>query len=143
MISSPPRSRAPGAGIFCSPTDANSGGSRFWNQPSSGSLGNCLLPARLGEFFRVDYLGRLTAYPRLTSKGTVAVERTFDGPTVLALTAIGVLLQGTERIAGTGATVVLSVLLVGVSLFGGLVAFIAARGFAISSSSTTRPLRSA
>ena len=41
----------------------------------AGYSANCILPARLGELFRADYARRLFHMSRLTSLGTIVVER--------------------------------------------------------------------
>lgn len=50
---------------------------------------NNLLPARLGEFFRADYLGRRHGLARSAVLGTIAIERLFDGVIVLAVFIAG------------------------------------------------------
>jgi hypothetical protein len=43
-----------------------------------GYAANYVLPARLGELVRADFLGRRYAVPRLSVIGTIVVERLFD-----------------------------------------------------------------
>ncbi len=86
-----------------------------------GFAANYLLPARLGELFRVDYLKKCTGMDRMTTIGTVAVERTLDGLTVLAFLGLGVMLVGSPRLQSSAAgTIVWPALLGGLMLFGGL-----------------------
>jgi len=55
-----------------------------------GYAANNVLPARLGELFRADLLGRLTNSSRLTVLGSIVVERLFDVLAVLAMSVWGV-----------------------------------------------------
>lgn len=57
----------------------------------SGYAANNVLPAKLGEAFRADLLGRLASVSRLTAFGSIIVERLFDIVLVLAMAAWGVL----------------------------------------------------
>lgn len=57
----------------------------------SGCAANNVLPAKLGEAFRADLLGRLANVSRLATFGSIIVERLFDIVMVLAMTAWGVL----------------------------------------------------
>ena len=57
----------------------------------SGYAANNVLPAKLGEAFRADLLGRLANVSRLTAFGSIILERLFDMVVVLAMTAWGVL----------------------------------------------------
>jgi uncharacterized protein (TIRG00374 family) len=45
----------------------------------TGFAANYLLPGRIGELFRAEYARRLFGMNRLTSLGTIVVERVFDG----------------------------------------------------------------
>jgi uncharacterized protein (TIRG00374 family) len=66
----------------------------FWNRLTSTVIGfaaNCLLPARLGEFIRANYLGRSEGISGGSVFGTVVVERLFDGFTLLLVLVIGLL----------------------------------------------------
>lgn len=56
----------------------------------SGYAANNLLPAKLGELFRADLLGRLTNSSRLTVLGSIIIERLFDMVVVLGMAAWGV-----------------------------------------------------
>lgn len=55
---------------------------------------NALLPARLGELFRVEYFKRLHNVPRVWALGSVIVERMLDGMTVVLCLLIGLLSLG-------------------------------------------------
>ena len=57
----------------------------------AGYAANNVLPAKLGEAFRADLLGRLANVSRLTAFGSIIVERLFDMVVVLGMTAFGVL----------------------------------------------------
>ena len=64
----------------------------------SGYAANNVLPAKLGEAFRADLLGRLANVSRLATFGSIIVERLFDMVTVLAMTAWGVLFITTTHL---------------------------------------------
>jgi glycosyltransferase 2 family protein len=64
----------------------------------SGYAANNVLPAKLGEPFRADLLGRLANVSRLTAFGSIIVERLFDLVMVLGMTAWGVFFVTTERL---------------------------------------------
>ena len=56
-----------------------------------GFAANCLLPARLGEFIRANYLGNRENISGSSTFGTVVVERLFDGFTLLLILLIGLI----------------------------------------------------
>ncbi len=56
-----------------------------------GFAANCLLPARLGEFIRANYLGNQENISGSSAFGTVVVERLFDGFTLLLILLIGLI----------------------------------------------------
>jgi uncharacterized protein (TIRG00374 family) len=64
----------------------------------SGYAANNVLPAKLGEPFRADLLGRLANVSRLTAFGSIIVERLFDLVMVLGMTAWGVVFVTTEHL---------------------------------------------
>lgn len=64
----------------------------------SGYAANNVLPAKLGEAFRADLLGRLANVSRLTTFGSIIVERLFDMVVVLGMTAWGVLFVTTTHL---------------------------------------------
>ena len=55
-----------------------------------GYMANNLLPARLGEFVRSYYLARREGFSASTGLATIAVERVYDGLTLLAFAAVSV-----------------------------------------------------
>jgi uncharacterized protein (TIRG00374 family) len=57
---------------------------------TAGYAANNLLPAKLGELFRADLLGRLANVSRLTALGSIIVERMFDLAIVLVMATWGV-----------------------------------------------------
>ena len=57
-----------------------------------GYTANNLLPARLGEIVRAYYLARKTSVRDSTSLATIAVERVYDGITLLVFGAIAITL---------------------------------------------------
>jgi glycosyltransferase 2 family protein len=64
----------------------------------SGCAANNVLPAKLGEAFRADLLGRLANVSRLTVFGSIIVERLFDMVMVLAMTAWALLFVTTTHL---------------------------------------------
>lgn len=52
-----------------------------------GFAANCVLPARLGEFIRANYIGRMERISKSSSLGTIVTERLFDTFTVLLIFA--------------------------------------------------------
>jgi uncharacterized protein (TIRG00374 family) len=56
-----------------------------------GFAANCILPARLGEFIRANYLGYTEKISRVSAFGTIVVERIFDGLILLLILLIGLL----------------------------------------------------
>jgi len=52
-----------------------------------GFAANCILPARLGEFIRANYIGRMESISKSSSLGTIVVERLFDTFTILLIFA--------------------------------------------------------
>jgi len=65
----------------------------------SGYAANNVLPAKLGELFRADLLGRLADVSRLTAFGSIMLERMFDLAIVLGMTALGAFVLTTEHSA--------------------------------------------
>ena len=53
----------------------------------SGYAANNVLPAKLGEAFRADLLGRLANVSRLSAFGSIIVERMFDMLAILGMSA--------------------------------------------------------
>ncbi len=56
-----------------------------------GFAANCILPARLGEFIRANYLGYTENISRVSAFGTIVVARIFDGFALLLILLIGLL----------------------------------------------------
>jgi hypothetical protein len=56
-----------------------------------GFAANCVLPARLGEFVRANYLGLAEKMSSSSALGTILVERLFDGFTLLLILLIGLI----------------------------------------------------
>jgi len=54
-----------------------------------GFAANCILPARLGEFIRANYLGHAENISRSSAFGTIVVERIFDVFTLFLILLIG------------------------------------------------------
>ncbi len=95
-----------------------------------GYMANNLLPARLGELVRAYYLARREPIRATSALGTLAVERVYDGLTLLAWAAVaGPALLFLGEFDGAGGTarttwIILAVLVV--SLFVGALAFLTA-----------------
>lgn len=67
-----------------------------------GYAANNVLPARLGELFRADFIGRRHAMSRLSAIGTIFIERLLDMVAVIACAALGMLwAMGSARAAGS------------------------------------------
>jgi glycosyltransferase 2 family protein len=64
----------------------------------SGYAANNVLPAKLGEAFRADLLGRLANVSRLSAFGSIIVERLLDMVVVLGMTAWGMLFVTTTHL---------------------------------------------
>jgi uncharacterized protein (TIRG00374 family) len=56
-----------------------------------GFAANCILPARLGEIIRANYLGQREHIRASSTFGTIVVERIFDGLTLLLFLMIGLM----------------------------------------------------
>jgi uncharacterized protein (TIRG00374 family) len=56
-----------------------------------GFAANCILPARLGEIIRANYLGQREHISASSTFGTIVVERIFDGLTLLLFLTIGLM----------------------------------------------------
>jgi uncharacterized protein (TIRG00374 family) len=50
-----------------------------------GFAANCVLPARLGEFIRANYIGRTERISKSSSLATIVIERLFDVFTILLI----------------------------------------------------------
>jgi glycosyltransferase 2 family protein len=58
---------------------------------------NVLLPARLGEFFRVDYVARLANISRATVLGSVILERLLDLTAILTIFGLGITVANSDN----------------------------------------------
>ena len=56
-----------------------------------GFAANCVLPARLGEFIRANFMGQMEGISGSSVFGTIVVERLFDGFTLLLVLLIGLM----------------------------------------------------
>jgi uncharacterized protein (TIRG00374 family) len=91
-----------------------------------GFAANCLLPARLGEFIRANYLGKSERISGSAVFGTVVVERLFDGLTLLLVLLVAVLctsfpdflMKHVNSLRGAGLSVLAAYLLIIVFLVG-------------------------
>ena len=88
-----------------------------------GYAANNLLPMRLGELVRSYYLARREDFSASSALGSVAVERVFDGLTLIALVAVTapwlLLLGQFDWTAGVSPTTATILAVVVVLLFGG------------------------
>ncbi len=93
-----------------------------------GYMANNLLPARLGELVRAYYLARREQLSASSALGTVAVERVYDGMTLLAWAAVAgpaLWLMGEFDGAGeTSRTTWIVLALLTVAAFAGALAFL-------------------
>ena len=64
--------------------------SRLFHVMTVGYMANNLLPARLGEVARAYYLGRRENFSGSSALATIAVERVYDGLTLLFLAAVAI-----------------------------------------------------
>ena len=92
-----------------------------------GYTANNLLPMRLGELVRAYYLARRENFSASSALGSVAVERVFDGLTLIALVAVTapllLLLGEFDWTAGISQSAAIALAAVVVLAFGGLLAF--------------------
>ncbi len=88
-----------------------------------GYAANNLLPMRLGELVRSYYLARQENFSASSALGSVAVERVFDGLTLIALVAITapwlLLLGEFDWTAGVSQTTATALAVIVVLVFGG------------------------
>lgn len=95
-----------------------------------GYMANNLLPARLGELVRAYYLARREPINASSALGTVAVERVYDGMTLLAWAGVAgpalLLLGEFDGTGGTARTTWLILAVLTVSFFVGALAFMTA-----------------
>ena len=92
-----------------------------------GYTANNLLPMRLGELVRSYYLARRENLSTSSALGSVAVERVFDGLTLIALVALTapllLLLGEFDWTTGISQSAAIALAVVVVLAFGGLLAF--------------------
>src|SRR5215472_12848091 len=63
---------------------------------------NTIMPARLGELFRAEFLKRDFGLSRITALTSIVIERLFDGLTVIACLGLGLFFAATAQ-HGSGA----------------------------------------
>lgn len=76
---------------------------------------NAILPARLGELFRAEFLKKSFGLDRIWALTSIVIERLFDGLMVVTCLAIGLLLAVATR---QNAGILIDVLVTGSALFG-------------------------
>jgi uncharacterized protein (TIRG00374 family) len=59
--------------------------SNLFSSTVIGFAANCVLPARLGEFIRASYIGRMERISKSSSLATIVTERLFDVFTILLI----------------------------------------------------------
>jgi uncharacterized membrane protein YbhN (UPF0104 family) len=75
---------------------------------------NTIMPARLGELFRAEFLKKSLGLSRVWALTSIVIERVFDGVTVVACLAVGLFLTAAT---GQGVAIVIDVLATGGILF--------------------------
>lgn len=78
-----------------------------------GYAANNVLPAKLGELFRADFVARRYRISRFSAVGTIVIERLLDMTAVVACAALGMLLMLQDRLTFVS-------FLASATLFGGL-----------------------
>jgi uncharacterized membrane protein YbhN (UPF0104 family) len=78
---------------------------------------NTIMPARLGEFFRAEFLCKSCGLPRAPVLTSIVVERLLDGLAVVLCLALGLLLASRGGRAAAGLTAAMAV---GGTVFGGV-----------------------
>lgn len=97
----------------------------LWHAVAIGFMGNNVLPFRMGELMRCYAVTRLAGARFTAALSSVAVERVFDGLTVVALLVVGLMTAGLPsgvEIAGVAVTRIATVsgLVMAAALVGGL-----------------------
>jgi len=87
-----------------------------------GYMANNLLPARAGEFVRAHVLGEKHEVSKMAALGTVAVERLFDGLTLLGFLAITVILLGGDSALKNLTLLAVAIFAVALAVFVGALA---------------------
>nr|WP_246294735.1 lysylphosphatidylglycerol synthase transmembrane domain-containing protein [Schlegelella koreensis] len=104
-----------------------------------GYAANNALPARLGELFRADFIGKRYGVSRMAVMGTIVLERVLDVLAVVACAAAGVMtLAGDRPAAGTISTrssIVDGLFVTGAVALGFVVALIALAAYGRSAAS--------
>ncbi len=78
---------------------------------------NTIMPARLGELFRAEFLKKTHGLSRVWALTSIVLERLFDGLTVVICLGVGLFLTATTH---QNAGIVLDVLTTGSVLFGAI-----------------------
>jgi len=92
-----------------------------------GFAANCVLPARLGEFIRANYIGRMENISKSSSFATIVIERLFDVFTILLILFFVILFtdfpskwESTEKALKTGGFFLLVLFIMSIFLLIGL-----------------------
>jgi glycosyltransferase 2 family protein len=86
-----------------------------------GYMVNSLLPARLGELYRADYMKRRHAMTRSAALGSIVVERMLDGIAIVIIFNFGLVLSG---IPSEESTILLTISILASAIFFGLYLFV-------------------
>lgn len=92
-----------------------------------GFAANCVLPARLGEFVRANYIGRMENISKSSSLATIVIERLFDVFTILLILLFVILFtdfpsewESTAKALKTGGFFLLVLFIISIFLLIGL-----------------------
>ena len=92
-----------------------------------GFAANCVLPARLGEFIRANYIGRMENISKSSSFATIVIERLFDVFTILLILLFVILFtdfpskwESTENALKTGGFFLIALFIMSIFLLIGL-----------------------
>jgi uncharacterized protein (TIRG00374 family) len=92
-----------------------------------GFAANCVLPARLGEFIRANYIGRMENISKSSSLATIVTERLFDIFTILLMVLVVILFndfpsewKSIEKALKTGGFFLLILFIISIFLLIGL-----------------------
>ena len=80
-----------------------------------GNMGNCILPARLGDLLRVHSISKYTSISKSLALGTMVIERVFDIIILIQLILISVfimpipsfIIEGLEKVLFVGIVVII------------------------------------
>jgi len=101
--------------------------SNLFSSTVIGFAANCVLPARLGEFIRANYIGRMENISKSSSLATIVIERLFDVFTILLILLFVIMnldfpseWESTGKAIKTGGLVLLIIFIISTLLLIGL-----------------------